>query len=475
MYPRYVRVRQGRVLAGVCTGLAAHLGIDVRWVRCIFAVLAAIPLVGLLAYGALATLTDAVDNPAQALNPVSAKRFSSRDQAARKGFEGLSEDPDLVDWVLLLIAVGLTLAANIASSKFVPATIGISIAVMGALLVWRNSKAPTNLRSQHPVSEGKPGGTPAARHQTRGMVVRWASAVGGVVLLAIGAGVAVYLLNSNVADGSAAGQITEDGKSAHLTIGALGWSMVAGGAVLIGLLVVCIPLWLRLWNTAAAAAEERARERERAIIASRIHDSVLQTLALIQKQSADQKITSLARSQERQLRQWLFGTEESVKTQTVFGAMRVASGEVEDMYGVRIQPVFVGADRPATNATQEVVFAAREAMVNAAKHSGCTEVNAFVESSSDLLEIFVRDRGKGFDPASIPIDRHGIRDSIVARMQRVGGEVDIDSGSFGTELSFRLPLSHPAREETQMASEFPEQPSPRYLQGDLQGEEAIDD
>lgn len=251
--------------------------------------------------------------------------------------------------------------------------------------------------------------------------------------------------------------------------------MVAGGAVLIGLLVVCIPLWLRLWNTAAAAAEERARERERAIIASRIHDSVLQTLALIQKQSADQKITSLARSQERQLRQWLFGTEESVKTQTVFGAMRVASGEVEDMYGVRIQPVFVGADRPATNATQEVVFAAREAMVNAAKHSGCTEVNAFVESSSDLLEIFVRDRGKGFDPASIPIDRHGIRDSIVARMQRVGGEVDIDSGSFGTELSFRLPLSHPAREETQMASEFPEQPSPRYLQGDLQGEEAIDD
>lgn len=164
----------------------------------------------------------------------------------------------------------------------------------------------------------------------------------------------------------------------------------------------------------------------------------------------------MARSQERQLRQWLFGTEESVKTQTVFGAMRVASGEVEDLYGVQIRPVFVGADRPATNTTQELVFAAREAMVNSAKHSGCDEVNVFVESTSDLLEIFVRDRGKGFDPASIPADRHGVRDSIVARLQRIGGEVDIDSGSFGTELSFRLPLGAPAGSENPMAPEPPQ-------------------
>lgn len=475
MYPRYVRARRGRVLAGVCSGLAAHLGIDVRWVRCIFAVLAAIPTVGLLAYGALAFLTDAVDTPGQALNPVSARRFSSRAKAAHKGLEGLSAGPDLVDWALLLIAVGLTLAANIASSKYVPATIGISIAVMGALLVWRNTKVPSAEgaphRSDGAVSGGAPGAIRDGTQQTRSMVVRWASAVGGVVLLAIGAGVAVYLLNSNVAGSPVGGQITEGDNGRHLTIGALGWAMVAGGAVLIGLLVVCIPLWLRLWNTAAAAAEERARERERAIIASRIHDSVLQTLALIQKQSADQEITSLARSQERQLRQWLFGTEESVKTQTVFGAMRVASGEVEDMYGVQIRPVFVGADRPATNATQELVFAAREAMVNSAKHSGCDEVNVFMESASDLLEIFVRDRGKGFDPASIPADRHGVRDSIVARMQRIGGEVDIDSGSFGTELSFRLPLGTPAGGENPMAPEPPQQPSPHSLQGEKENDD----
>ena len=436
MYPRFHRVRRGRVLAGVCTGLAAHLGVDVRWVRLVFLAIAAVPLAGVAVYGALTLLSDAVEEPGQALNPASARRFANFEQGARGGVGALSDPADVVDWSLFAAAVVLTFATNVASSAYLPATIGISIAILGALLVWRNTRIPDSQGSLFGSVQWD-GNEDSQR--PRPLTLQWVSAIGGVVLLAVGAGVAVYLLNSNVVGSTAGDQsVPADGR---LTLGALGWAMAAGGALLIGLLVVCIPLWLRLWNTAAAAAEERARERERAKIASRIHDSVLQTLALIQKQSEDSRVTALARTQERQLRQWLFGAEESVKTQTIFGAIRVASGEVEDMFGVQIRPVFVGADRPTTESSQELVFAAREAMVNAAKHSGCDEINVYVESSEGFIELFVRDRGAGFDVSAVPADRHGVRDSIIARMQRIGGEVDIDSGSFGTELSFRLPLS----------------------------------
>lgn len=439
MYPRYLRVRRGRLVAGVCVGLSAHLGVDVRWVRVAFAIIAAVPLVGIAAYGALAILTDSVETPDQALNPVSEQRFHNCSQGAQAGVIGLSKLPSSMDWGLLAIGVVLAVVANLISSRYVPASIGIAIAVVGVLLVWRNTRIPDSRfgDTEHQRGEKLRGAakvTPAK--SPRPILLQWVSAIGGLIMLSVGAGVAVYLLNSNLIGNRA--DVPVNGR---LTIGALGWAMAAGGAVLVGLMVVCIPLWLRLWQTASAAAEQRAREKEREIIASRIHDSVLQTLALIQKQSEDPRIKSVARTQERQLRQWLFGAEESVQTRTLFGAIRVASGEVEDMFQVRIRPVFVGVDLTTTNAIHELVLAAREAMANAAKHSGCDEVNVYVENIGEQIEIFVRDRGAGFDMSAVPADRHGLRDSIFSRMERIGGEVEVDSGTFGTELSFRLPLT----------------------------------
>ena len=264
-----------------------------------FLAIAAVPLAGVAVYGALTLLSDAVEEPGQALNPASARRFANFEQGARGGVGALSDPADVVDWSLFAAAVVLTFATNVASSAYLPATIGISIAILGALLVWRNTRIPDSQGSLFGSVQWD-GNEDSQR--PRPLTLQWVSAIGGVVLLAVGAGVAVYLLNSNVVGSTAGDQsVPADGR---LTLGALGWAMAAGGALLIGLLVVCIPLWLRLWNTAAAAAEERARERERAKIASRIHDSVLQTLALIQKQSEDSRVTALA-TQERQLRQWL--------------------------------------------------------------------------------------------------------------------------------------------------------------------------
>ncbi|HZK31637.1 MAG TPA: PspC domain-containing protein [Corynebacterium sp.] len=202
---------------------------------------------------------------------------------------------------------------------------------------------------------------------------------------------------------------------------------------LAGVAVFAVPALVKVRDSLA----EKAAAEEREEIASRLHDSVLQTLALIQKRAEDPaEVVRLARSQERELRTWLFDPKESLEL-TVFSAVEKAAGEVEDLFGVRIAPVTVGTDRPLGEETQAVVFAAREAMVNAAKHGGVEKVDVYAESF-DGLEVFVRDRGGGFDLEQIPADRHGIRDSIRGRVERVGGTVEIKSApGEGTEVILR--------------------------------------
>lgn len=187
-----------------------------------------------------------------------------------------------------------------------------------------------------------------------------------------------------------------------------------------GVGALIIPLVVR------SLAEERAA-KERAEIASRLHDSVLQTLAIIQKRAdAPDEVARLARTQERELRAWLFEPEASA-TKTIFATLREAAAEVEDLFGLRIAPVTVGEDVPLTPAAEAAVMASREAMVNAAKHAGVNAVDVYAELLDGKLSIFVRDRGVGFDPQDAAPDRHGIQDSIVGRMQRVGGESEIKS------------------------------------------------
>jgi signal transduction histidine kinase len=173
-------------------------------------------------------------------------------------------------------------------------------------------------------------------------------------------------------------------------------------------------------------------------MAAHLHDSVLQTLALIQRQAGDPKaVTALARRQERELRQWLYG--ESLGSATLAEALSGEIIDVEDRHGVDVELVTVG-DCELTPEVTAVVRAAREAMVNAAKHSGADRVDVYAEVDPELVSVYVRDRGKGFDLASVEEDRMGVRGSIVERVKRAGGRAIIRTApGEGTEVRLELP------------------------------------
>jgi signal transduction histidine kinase len=199
-------------------------------------------------------------------------------------------------------------------------------------------------------------------------------------------------------------------------------TLLAPGAVGVALLVIAGP-WA--WRV----ANERARAEERADLAARVHDSVLQTLTLIQKDPENAR--RLARRQERELRAWLYPARASG---TLADAVDAAAAEIEELHGVRVEVVHTG-DAPLDERTQALVLAAREAMANAAKHSGVEEISVFVEPSA----VYVRDRGRGFDPDAVAADRRGLAESIRGRMERVGGTAHIASApGEGTEVELQL-------------------------------------
>ncbi|MGP9723951.1 ATP-binding protein [Corynebacterium sp. AOP40-9SA-29] len=411
--PDLFRVSEGKLVAGVCTGLAAHLGVRLTVVRLFFALANMVAGLGFISYAALWVFTTRVGTAAEASNPTSVASCRAR------GLDlGLVNRPVRgVDRLIVVLAVVIFLAGAATRPQV---AVSALLLAGGVLLVWRTF-GPNALA-------GRPGQDGPASRIPGGL--QWASLVGGLLLLVVGIGVTVF------------GISIDDSGDTDGTGGVIVPALIAAVAIIAGLIVVLIPLWLRLWSMANATARERAAEEERARIAARIHDSVLQTLTLIQKKSGEPEIAQLARSQERQLRQWLFAPGESVRTETLFGALRVACGEVEDTFGVQIRPVIVGEDRDTDDASVALLLAGREAMVNAAKHSGCREVNVYLEvgevSGPGALELFVRDRGPGFSVEDIPADRQGVRSSIMDRMRRVGGSVEIDSGQFGTEVILRL-------------------------------------
>lgn len=183
----------------------------------------------------------------------------------------------------------------------------------------------------------------------------------------------------------------------------------------------------------SAAQEERARAEERAGLAARIHDSVLQALALIQRTDDAAEMRSLARAQERELRSWLF-QQGDAREGFLVDAVRAACADVEDRYHVRVELVTVG-DVPVTEPVEALVEAGREALVNAAKHAGVEVVSAYAEADGSGVTLYVRDRGTGFDPTSVPADRRGLAESIVGRMARHGGTAEVRSSpGQGTEV-----------------------------------------
>jgi signal transduction histidine kinase len=205
----------------------------------------------------------------------------------------------------------------------------------------------------------------------------------------------------------------------------------------VALLLVLGPWAWRLAVERDAERTARIRSEERADMAARVHDSVLQTLALVQREVDDpRRVAALARRQERELRAWLY-PDSRAEGASLASAMDTAAAEVEELHGVPVELVRTG-DVPLDERVEALVLAAREAMANAAEHSGADEVSAFVDVEDDEIAVFVRDRGSGFDADAVPPGAHGIRESIRGRLARAGGTADVTSSADGTEVELRL-------------------------------------
>jgi signal transduction histidine kinase len=217
-------------------------------------------------------------------------------------------------------------------------------------------------------------------------------------------------------------------------------TLLAPGAVAAALVLVVGPWLWRVVRDRDAERAARVRSEERADVAARVHDSVLQTLALIQRHAQEpQRVAALARRQERELRGWLYGDLPLGNgTASLAAALATAAADVEEAYDVRVELASAG-DCPI-DGVEAIVLAAREAMTNAAKFAGADEIDVYSEVTDDAVAVFVRDRGAGFDRASVPADRHGLVESIEGRLERAGGEATIASApGEGTEVELRLP------------------------------------
>jgi signal transduction histidine kinase len=403
--PKMYRRRTGRAVAGVAGGLADHLGVRVLWVRIGFALLAALSGAGLVAYGLLWVFVpqQSEESAAQAPKPVTKER--------QQAFG--------------LIALGIGLAVG--SSTFSGVISGwvavpLAVALIGAAVVWREADESQRRRWR----DGAKGSVAGAVMGGGG----WSAAVrilAGAALVM--SGIAVVLFRSGSLD-----QVQ--------------FALIAVLATLVGVAVLTVPFWLRLVRDLGDERSARIRTDERAEIAAHLHDSVLQTLALIQKQSeSPREVARLARGQERELRGWLYGPsgygkgkDLNVPDGRLSEALARACGEIEDTFAISVPQVVVGdadLDEPLT----ALVQAAREAIVNAAKHAGVDEVSVYAEVEPSGVTVFVRDRGKGFDPEVVPGDRHGLADSIRGRMERNGGTCRLRTApGEGTEVQLEMPI-----------------------------------
>jgi signal transduction histidine kinase/phage shock protein PspC (stress-responsive transcriptional regulator) len=214
-------------------------------------------------------------------------------------------------------------------------------------------------------------------------------------------------------------------------------ALLASVAVLGGVALVLLPWGLKFWRDLEAERAGRVRATERAEIAAHLHDSVLQTLALIQRRAGNESdVVRLARAQERELRGWLY-RDTGKEAGQLSDRIKAAAAEGEDALGHAVEVVSVG-DTIMTPRHEALVQASREAMVNASRHGGGA-VSVYLEVADGGAEVYVKDRGPGFDPESVPADRLGVRESIVGRMNRHGGTAVISSSADGTEVRLRLP------------------------------------
>jgi signal transduction histidine kinase len=294
----------------------------------------------------------------------------------------------------------------------------LAVAAVGAFLIWRApAVAP---RRRHGWAAHTPASPPSPRPSAARALRRPEVSRGGLgVALVLAGGVAFLWANGAIRP---AGEV-----------------VLAGLVVLVAIALIFAPSWRRLARSLAAEKAERIRSQERADVGAHLHDSVLQTLTLIQQNAVDpDQVTSLARRQERELRSWLADEDPAEAARRLAPALEVAAAEVEEIAGGSVEVVSVG-DCPLDERAAAVVAAAREAMLNAAKFGGGGPVSVFAEVGQDGIRVFVRDRGPGFDPTAAPAARRGVRESIVGRMNRAGGRATVRSSpAGGTEVEITL-------------------------------------
>lgn len=227
----------------------------------------------------------------------------------------------------------------------------------------------------------------------------------------------------------------------------VGRSVTAIAIALGGFAVIAAPAIGRLLGNLDSERTMRIREEERAALAAHLHDSVLQSLVLIQRSDDPRRMVGLARRQERELRSWLYGARPIGEPSSLMAAVEAAAATIEVDHETRIEVVTVG-DAPLDDAARALVGAVREAATNAARHSGADHVDVYVEADDAELVAFVRDVGGGFDPTAIADDRHGIVDSIIGRVERTGGRATVSSApGEGTEVELRVPRRRTVRME----------------------------
>ncbi len=407
------RSADDRLLSGVAAGLAAHLGVPVNAVRVFFLVASAFSGMGILLYAGLwLYLPMGTAQPVGAPGLDAATRQGKRPSRAAR-IRDAGPIVSLGAIALGIIAIGHLVWSS--SLVFWP----VVVAVAGIAVLWWQADEAQRERWVD---------TTGALSLRRAVLGSGGTA--SYARLAVGLGLlftAIILLGVQTGRASVARDV-----------------IIAGALGIVGIGLTLGPWLLRLSGELTEERAARIRQQERADVAAHLHDSVLQTLALIQKHSADSRtVSTLARAQERDLRQWLYGDATPAEA-TIASALRAAAAEVEDAHGVPVEVVTVG-DAPSSERSGPLVNAAREAMVNAAKHSGGPKVDVYAELSATRAEVFVRDRGEGFALDDVAQDRLGVRNSILGRMERHGGTSDIRTApGEGTEVRLAMPLEESA-------------------------------
>jgi signal transduction histidine kinase/phage shock protein PspC (stress-responsive transcriptional regulator) len=387
------------MLAGVAGGLADELGVDRVVIRVAFVVLAAAGGLGVPVYGGLWLWMSSYEASHEG------EPYAPRPKGASDG----SRLAGVVLVVAGMIVAGRTLelGLGLAPSLALP----VALVAAGAVIALE--------RSDRTGDGWASTASDAARVMAEERRLTVLRIVAGLLLVC--GGIVTVL-------------------ATRVEVGDL-WSVALAVLVTVAGLALVVAPWV--WRMVGDLTDERRRRirsEERAAMAAHLHDSVLQTLALIQRHANDPALAAqLARRQERELRSWLYDDDERTE-RTWRDAVQAVADEVEELHRVPVEVVVVG-DGPVGERDESLLAALREAAVNAAQHSGAARVDVYVEVAPEVREAFVRDTGRGFDPAAVDADRRGIAESIVGRMHRAGGTavVDTEPGG-GTEVHLRLPV-----------------------------------